>query len=445
LQPADQSDASTLPDPDLNPLNNPLLAANMGRWAEVYFTSPPEKRGEAVGQLLRELERESAKDANPTSGESREIEGEPAPRRLESAIAEVELPQLSFAAEDPVSACAACSYENAVGQKFCGMCGEPVPEPKPTAEEAEPEPVTSNSWSEAEPAMQEDYSSHAAAGDQHDEHRDETAGRSEFLRREENEPAWQMAEGDVPSFAVEAESVPYRYRLYIGALLAATLGVLVYMAWRGTTAFSGGQQSAASRAIPSAPAPEAAPEAVAPATTHGNEDVLPASANSTAPSASAASPSAPAATAKADRQPDSAAHVAPVSSPPTTSRSTAAPPKVEARRAPQVVARPLRHPIPATANSSAAAAELSGQEELATAERYLNGGPGAGREAAPWLWKAVAKGNLTATMTLSDLYLRGDGVPKSCDQARLLLDAAARKGSSAAGMRLRNLQAFGCR
>jgi TPR repeat protein len=88
--------------------------------------------------------------------------------------------------------------------------------------------------------------------------------------------------------------------------------------------------------------------------------------------------------------------------------------------------------------------QTNGQEELATAERYLNGNSGAGREAAPWLWRAVAKGNLTATMTLSDLYLRGDGVPKSCDQARLLLDAAARKGSSAAGVRLRNLPAFGC-
>ena len=59
--------------------------------------------------------------------------------------------------------------------------------------------------------------------------------------------------------------------------------------------------------------------------------------------------------------------------------------------------------------------------------------------------KAVAKQNLTATLLLSDLYLRGDGVTKSCDQAHLLLDAAARKGASAAGERLRNLQAFGCR
>jgi TPR repeat protein len=92
-------------------------------------------------------------------------------------------------------------------------------------------------------------------------------------------------------------------------------------------------------------------------------------------------------------------------------------------------------------------AEQNGSEELAIAERYLNASPGGARDtrqASTWLWKAVAKQNLAATILLSDLYLRGDGVTKSCDQARLLLDAAARKGGTAAAQRLRNLQAFGC-
>ena len=100
-----------------------------------------------------------------------------------------------------------------------------------------------------------------------------------------------------------------------------------------------------------------------------------------------------------------------------------------------------------SASSAAGAAGQNGSEELATAEKYLNAGAGKARDsrqAATWLWKAVAKQNLTATMLLSDLYLRGDGVSKSCDQARLLLDAAARKGGTAAAERLRNLPAFGC-
>jgi TPR repeat protein len=45
---------------------------------------------------------------------------------------------------------------------------------------------------------------------------------------------------------------------------------------------------------------------------------------------------------------------------------------------------------------------------------------------------------------LSDLYLHGEGVPKNCDQARVLLDAAARKGEAAAAERLRNLPSYGC-
>ena len=81
------------------------------------------------------------------------------------------------------------------------------------------------------------------------------------------------------------------------------------------------------------------------------------------------------------------------------------------------------------------------------AQRYLNGTNGQernGAEAARWLWKAVAKENADATLLLSDLYLKGDGVGKNCDQARVLLDAAARRGMKDAGERLRHLQAFGC-
>ena len=43
---------STLPPPELNPLLNPVLADHMGRWAQVYFTSPPEKREEGGHRAL---------------------------------------------------------------------------------------------------------------------------------------------------------------------------------------------------------------------------------------------------------------------------------------------------------------------------------------------------------------------------------------------------------
>jgi len=82
------------------------------------------------------------------------------------------------------------------------------------------------------------------------------------------------------------------------------------------------------------------------------------------------------------------------------------------------------------------------------AQHYLSGGSGQARntsEAAKWLWKSMAKHNAPATLLLADLYLKGDGVSKNCDQARVLLDSAARRGLAGAGERLRNLQAFGCR
>jgi hypothetical protein len=45
-----------LPNPLLNPMINPLLGRNLGRWANVYYTTPAEKREQAVFELLRELE-----------------------------------------------------------------------------------------------------------------------------------------------------------------------------------------------------------------------------------------------------------------------------------------------------------------------------------------------------------------------------------------------------
>jgi TPR repeat protein len=97
-----------------------------------------------------------------------------------------------------------------------------------------------------------------------------------------------------------------------------------------------------------------------------------------------------------------------------------------------------------TSQPSPGPANQGGAEELDTAEKYLKSGPGGAQQAIGWLWKAVAKQNAAATMVLSDLYLRGEGISKNCEQARLLLDAAARKGESAAAERLRNLQSYGC-
>ena len=89
----------------------------------------------------------------------------------------------------------------------------------------------------------------------------------------------------------------------------------------------------------------------------------------------------------------------------------------------------------------------SGESDLRLAQRYLGGSMGArdSSEAAKLLWKAVRQQNTTAAVLLSDLYVRGDGVPKSCDQARLLLLAATKRGAPQAAEQLRSLKSHGCR
>jgi hypothetical protein len=89
----------------------------------------------------------------------------------------------------------------------------------------------------------------------------------------------------------------------------------------------------------------------------------------------------------------------------------------------------------------------SGDADFALAERYLRekSGPGSSAAAANALWAAVRKGNVSAEIVLADLYARGDGVRKNCDQARVLLRAAAEKGSTLASRELGEIIRTGCR
>lgn len=60
------------------------------------------------------------------------------------------------------------------------------------------------------------------------------------------------------------------------------------------------------------------------------------------------------------------------------------------------------------------------------------------------LWSEVAQGNTGAEVTLAKLYLIGSGVTKSCDQARVLLRAAAKKGNVEAIDKLQQIEHHGC-
>ena len=55
------------------------------------------------------------------------------------------------------------------------------------------------------------------------------------------------------------------------------------------------------------------------------------------------------------------------------------------------------------------------------------------------LWGAVQAGNSKAAVELAELYIKGDGVPQNCQQARVLLLVASEKRNTAAIKRLQEL------
>jgi zinc-ribbon domain/Sel1 repeat len=94
---------------------------------------------------------------------------------------------------------------------------------------------------------------------------------------------------------------------------------------------------------------------------------------------------------------------------------------------------PIEAPLPKPSSKP-----QPGQMELAKA---MNASDAAAM--AAWLWKATSRGNPDAPVRLADMYIRGNGVPKSCEQALVLLRAAAAKENAPARNRLAALYANG--
>ena len=85
-----------------------------------------------------------------------------------------------------------------------------------------------------------------------------------------------------------------------------------------------------------------------------------------------------------------------------------------------------------------------GQTQLATGREIIPGKPSRPPEDVASLWIAVENGDTAAEILLANHYASGDGVEKNCDQARVLLQAAAKRGSDAAAKRLKQLADAGC-
>ena len=405
-------DERALPRPELNPLVNPILADNMGRWAEVYFTSPPEKREEAVTELLRELEaRNSDVENHPASAQAVRPVSTNAPSTA------FERPTTQRHPSDP-GHCDTCGHDNPPMHQFCGMCGAQLDE---TALE---HPRVDSMH---EPRGVGNNRAHAAAyvesSTDYREPIEEHLPPEEAPRRDlyDLSPFQSLLDSEDGAASGYAESPSGRYRYYIGSILAILILALGYAAWNGSRSDQNAQ---------------------------GSPPPLPPAATDTAPAATSPSPSASAPSKPAEQQPAPATNSTAMPSPPKPAESAK---PAESPKQLETVASGMNAPAPASQstvdNVERVSFQGNGAEELATAQHFLHGSTGQARdsaEAAKWLWKSIAKHNGPAMLELADLYLKGDGVAKSCDQARVLLDSAARRGMSGAGARLRNLQAFGC-
>jgi hypothetical protein len=61
------------------------------------------------------------------------------------------------------------------------------------------------------------------------------------------------------------------------------------------------------------------------------------------------------------------------------------------------------------------------------------------------LWSAIGSGDTSAEVSLAQLYIAGDGVPKNCAQALVLLKAASKSGNREGVRQLHKFNKSGCR
>jgi hypothetical protein len=105
-----------------------------------------------------------------------------------------------------------------------------------------------------------------------------------------------------------------------------------------------------------------------------------------------------------------------------------------------------RVPVTVEKQTAPSPSEDAGQTALALARGLLqkDADPENQAKAAQLLWQAVEKGNVPAEVELANLYLVGQGVAKSCSQARVLLTAAQVRKSTPAAKKLDHFSQYGC-
>lgn len=101
-------------------------------------------------------------------------------------------------------------------------------------------------------------------------------------------------------------------------------------------------------------------------------------------------------------------------------------------------------PMPDVRSAQGNTREVPGKETVPGSEEMTKATNASDKAAeAAWLWKATAKGNPVAPVQLADLYVKGEGVPRSCEQAVVLLKTAAEKENAPARNRLAAMYSTG--
>ena len=397
----------TLPRPDLNPLANPALERNLSRWAEVYFGNPPGQREEAVNRLLQEIKNETSeileaerarRKASPPTPESRSVKTSAETMAGRIRFAEADSAEVRSSDAQDVS-CPVCRHRNPPEHQFCGQCGGGL-----TALQSR------SRTSSVFPPVEQVYEKVSA--------------------RPDNEVQW-LRERSL-GHLYEAEAPSWRGWKYLLGVVMIALAGLGYVQWN----MSHPAHVVPTVATPASSLPgktSSASVARAPAVTRSvrNQSVS----DQPVPNQSVSN-------LPTHGQASKLSEVQPAAGTPEA--------RVQDRKVEQAGIQPAVRKsslLGATETPKQSSSGDSANADLRLAQRYLGGSMGVrdSAEAAKLLWKAVGKQDATAAMLLSGLYARGDGVPKSCDQARLLLVAATKHGATQAAQQLRELERRGCR
>jgi len=266
-----------------------------------------------------------------------------------------------------------------------------------------------------------------------------TVERPHFLEISDTKPQWE--EGAYPAILAAADVPPAKSHRWLWTTIAALVVVCGGLGfWEGraqsTHAFRGPVEvvhDAYGQLRQQLARPEKPP---APATESAAGDVKRSEATPQPAASEAVTKTLPDETAQtnssggASRDSNPTAQVTPPDSAPKPATSAAAA-DVNAKTEPT---KPLQSPPP----PKPSAKPQPGQEELEKAASASDA-----TAAAAWLWKSTSRGNPEAPVRLADMYLKGNGVPKSCEQAMVLLRSAATKENAPARNRLAALYANG--